>query len=62
MKRYGFIYSGLVILMLVLMGSWASAAEKTGFVDIKEVVLSSSSGKKVVEEFKKTREKAAERG
>jgi outer membrane protein len=57
MKRYGLFITGLVILMLVLMGSRASAAEKTGFVDIKEVMLSSSSGKKVAEEFKKTREK-----
>jgi outer membrane protein len=57
MKRQGLFITGLVILILVLMGSWAVAAEKTGFVDIREVMLSSSSGKKVAEEFKKTREK-----
>jgi len=57
MKRYGLFITGLVILILVFMGSWAAAAEKTGFVDIREVMLSSSSGKKVVEDFKKTREK-----
>jgi outer membrane protein len=57
MKRYGWFITGLAILMLVLMGSGAAAAEKTGFVDIREVMLSSSSGKKVVEDFKKTREK-----
>lgn len=57
MKRYGLFITGLVILILVLMGSWAAAAEKTGFVDIREVMLSSSSGKKVVEDFRKTREK-----
>jgi len=57
MKRRGVLMIGLVTALLVLMGSWAAAAEKTGFVDIREVMLSSSSGKKVMEEFKKTREK-----
>ncbi|MDP1991262.1 MAG: hypothetical protein Q8K00_09570, partial [Syntrophales bacterium] len=57
MKRQGLFISGLVILSLVLMGSWAAAAEKTGFVDIRQVMLSSDSGKKVIEDFKKTREK-----
>ncbi len=57
MKRQGLFITGLVIPMLVLMGSWAAAAEKTGFVDIREVMLSSGSGKKVMEEFKKTKEK-----
>ncbi len=57
MKRYGLFTAGLVILILVLMESWAAAAEKTGFVDIRQVMLSSDSGKKVIEDFKKTREK-----
>jgi outer membrane protein len=57
MKRQGLFITGLVVLILVLMGSGASAAEKTGFVDVKEVLLTSGSGKKVAEEFKKTREK-----
>jgi outer membrane protein len=57
MKRYGLFITGLVVLILVLGGSGAVAAEKTGFVDVKEVLLTSSAGKKVAEEFKKTREK-----
>lgn len=57
MKKQGLLITGLVISILVLMGSWAAAAEKTGFVDIREVMLSSGSGKKVMEEFRKTREK-----
>jgi outer membrane protein len=57
MKKQGLFITGLVILILVLMGSWAAAAEKTGFVDIRQVMLSSDSGKKVIEDFKKTREK-----
>jgi outer membrane protein len=57
MKRYGLFITGLVIPMLVLMGSGAAAAEKTGFVHIEEVIFTSVAGKKVVEEVKKTREK-----
>jgi len=57
MKRYGLLITGLVIPLLVLMGSWAAAAEKTGFVNIEEVVFSSIPGKKMIEEVKKTREK-----
>jgi outer membrane protein len=57
MKRQGLFITGLVILILALMGSWAAAAEKTGFVDIRQVMLSADSGKKVIEDFKKTREK-----
>jgi len=57
MKRYGLFITGLAILMLVLMGSGAAAAEKTGFVDVQEVIISTSSGKKMLEDVKKTREK-----
>jgi outer membrane protein len=48
---------GMVIMALVLSGSLAAAAEKTGFVDIREVMLSSSAGKKAADDFKKTYEK-----
>jgi outer membrane protein len=57
MKRYGLFVGGMVILALVLSGSLAAAAEKTGFVDIREVLLSSSAGKKAADDFKKTFEK-----
>ena len=39
---------------MLLTGSWAAAAEKTGFVDIREVMLTSSAGKKETEDFKKS--------
>jgi outer membrane protein len=60
MKRHGLFIMGIVIMALVLSGSLAAAAEKTGFVDIREVLLSSSAGKKAADDFKKTfeREKA----
>jgi outer membrane protein len=57
MKRYGWFIGGMAILALILSGSPAAAAEKTGFVDIREVMLSSSAGKKAAEDFKKTYEK-----
>lgn len=37
--------------------SWAEAAEKFGFVDIKKVMLSSNAGKKAAEEYKMIFEK-----
>ncbi len=57
MKRYALFVMGLVIVALALAGSPATAAEKTGFVDIREVMLSSAAGKKAAEDFKKTFEK-----
>jgi outer membrane protein len=58
MKRYAVFVTGLVMIALALTGSLAAAAaEKTGFVDIRDVMLSSSAGKKAAEDFKKTFEK-----
>jgi outer membrane protein len=57
MKRYALFVTGLVIIALTLAGSPAAAADKTGFVDIREVMLSSSAGKKAADDFKKTFEK-----
>ncbi len=57
MKRYTLFVTGLVIFALALTGSLAAAADKTGFVDIRDVMLSSSAGKKAAEDFKKTLEK-----
>jgi len=57
MKKQGLIVAGILIMTLVLTGSLAAAAEKTGFVDIREVMLSSAAGKKAAEDFKKSFEK-----
>ncbi len=57
MKKQGLIVAGVVIMALVLTGSLAAAAEKTGFVDIREVMLSSTAGKRAAEDFKKAFEK-----
>ena len=57
MKRYGWIIVGMAILTLVLSESRAAAAEKTGFVDIREVMITSNAGKKAAEDFRKTYEK-----
>ncbi len=57
MKRNGWIIAGMAILALVLIESPATAAEKTGFVDIREVMVTSNAGKKAAEDFRKTYEK-----
>jgi outer membrane protein len=57
MKRYALFVTGLVICALALTGSFAAAADKTGFVDIRDVMLSSAAGKKAAEDFKKAFEK-----
>jgi len=57
MKRYGVLIAGLIVLSLVLTESWALAAEKTGFVDVREVMLTSNAGKKETDDIKKAIEK-----
>jgi len=57
MKRYGLIVIGVLLAVLALTGAQAVAEDKTGFVDIREVMLSSGAGKKAAEDFKKAFEK-----
>jgi outer membrane protein len=49
---------GILILALVFAASPAAAAEKMGFVDVREIMLTSNAGKKAAEDFKKTFEKS----
>jgi outer membrane protein len=57
MKRYGLFIAGLVILIFGITGSWVSAAEKTGFVNIREVMITSNAGKKEIDDIKKSIDK-----
>jgi outer membrane protein len=57
MKRYGVLIVGIMTLSLALTGSWASAAEKTGFVNIREVMITSNAGKKEIDDIKKSIDK-----
>jgi outer membrane protein len=57
MKRLRWIIAAVLTLALAFAASPAAAAEKTGFVDIREVMLTSIAGKKAAEEFKKVVEK-----
>ncbi len=57
MKRYGWFVAAILIPALAFAASPAAAAEKTGFVDVREIMLTSSAGKKAAEDFKKTFEK-----
>jgi outer membrane protein len=57
MNKKEWLVAGIVILALAFSASPAAAAEKTGFVDIREIMLSSTAGKKAAEDFKKAFEK-----
>jgi outer membrane protein len=55
MKKSFFIFSSLmVIAILILSGSLAQAADKIGFVNMREVLVRSDAGKAMEEEFKKS--------
>jgi len=58
MKKMGLlgIYF-LIVLSLILYGSQAIAAEKTGFIDIRAIMVKSLAGKKASEEISKIYEK-----
>jgi outer membrane protein len=55
MKKYGLIVAGFVFLIMAFAGSQAAAADKAGFVNVKEVVFSTAMGKKATEDFNKAR-------
>ena len=57
MKRYGWIVAGILILALVFAASPAAAAEKIGFVNVQEVMVTSTVGKKEGEDLRKGIEK-----
>jgi outer membrane protein len=57
MRKKRLIIAGLVIFTLAFTGSLAAAADRTGFVDIREVMLTSAAGKKAADDFKKSFEK-----
>ena len=58
MKKNNWFISGMVVLaVLTFAAPPVSAAEKTGFVDIREIMLTSTAGKKAAEDFKKAFEK-----
>jgi outer membrane protein len=57
MKRYGWIVAAILIMALVFAASPAAAAEKTGFVNVQEVMVTSNAGKKETEDIKKSVDK-----
>jgi outer membrane protein len=57
MKRHGLIAAGVLMMILALTGTPVLANEKTGFVDIREVMLTSSAGKKEADDIKKSIDK-----
>lgn len=58
MKKSGFLgFTFFVILSLVMSGSYAIAADKIGFIDVRGIMIKSEAGKKATKEFKKAFEK-----
>jgi len=57
MKRYGLIVAAILILALAFAASPAAAAEKIGFVNVQEVMITSTIGKKEAEDLRKSIEK-----
>jgi outer membrane protein len=58
MKKIGWLIFGLCMILSVLLYiSPAMAAEKTGFINIREIMIKSDAGKKAAGEFKKLYEK-----
>jgi outer membrane protein len=58
MKKNSLLISGLlVILSVFFVGSQVLAAEKTGFIDMREIMMKSDAGIKASEDFKKFYEK-----
>lgn len=52
-----FSVGGMLCLALLICVPGIQAAEKTGFIDMREVMLNSDAGKKATEEFKKIYER-----
>jgi outer membrane protein len=60
MKKYGYFVVAVLMMALIFSATPAAAVDKTGFVDVREVMLTSAVGKKASEELKKTFEKSKE--
>jgi len=58
MKKSGLlVLTFFVILSLVMSGSYAIAADKIGFIDVRGIMIRSEAGKKAAQEFRKAFEK-----
>jgi outer membrane protein len=60
MKKQGYFSVAVLVCALLLSAFPAAAADRTGFVDVREVMITSAAGKKATEELKKTFEKSKE--
>ncbi|HVO65856.1 MAG TPA: OmpH family outer membrane protein [Syntrophales bacterium] len=58
MKKNGLMFFTIMtVLAIILYGSYAVAAEKTGFIDMRRIMLNSNAGKKAAAELNKLYEK-----
>jgi outer membrane protein len=58
MKRYGIlIFTFVVVLSIILAGSYALAGDRIGFIDLRKIMIQSKAGKTASLEFRKAVEK-----
>ncbi|PKN70968.1 MAG: hypothetical protein CVU54_03015 [Deltaproteobacteria bacterium HGW-Deltaproteobacteria-12] len=55
-----YLIAGFVLMFFILTGSNVFAADKIGFINLREIMQNSNSGKKAGEEFKKLYDKKTE--
>jgi outer membrane protein len=60
MKRNIYLIAGMVLMFFVLADFNAFAADKIGFINLREIMQNSIAGKKAGEEFKKLYDKKSE--
>jgi outer membrane protein len=60
MKKNIYLIAGLVLMFFVFAGFSAFAADKIGFINLREIMQNSIAGKKAGEEFKKLYDKKSE--
>lgn len=57
MKKSHLLVCSAALAALLVLPGWVGAAEKIGYIDIRQIMLNSDEGKKASEEFKKIVEK-----
>jgi outer membrane protein len=57
MKKSHLLVCSAALAALLVLPGWVGAAEKIGYIDVREVVFNTDAGKKASEEMKKVRDK-----
>lgn len=60
MNKYFFVSGVILVFLLTILGGSAHAVDKTGFVNLRDVINKSNAGKKLAEDLKRSMEKERE--